>query len=92
MKGREFDAVVLGFQHRLRVRLSRALVRWSQVVGPPACDDPRCCFRPGTRPLSVEPCPPPILHWPADGNWEGGYVDLAGRRWHHVPNVGWERR
>lgn len=133
MIGREFDAAVLGFEHRVRVRLSRALARWSQVVEPPPCEDPGCCFRPGTRSLTLEPCPPlrpdptlvhqvegdertirryreaaeaalrraetwdpdvprPILHWPTGGDWEGSYVDLAGRRWHHRPSVGWERQ
>jgi hypothetical protein len=23
------------------------------------------------------------------GNWEGGTIDYTGRRWCHVPNVGW---
>jgi hypothetical protein len=54
----EFDVAVLGLEHRLRVRLSRTLARWSQVVGPPPCEDPGCCFRPGTRSLTLEPCPP----------------------------------
>lgn len=30
------------------------------------------------------------MTWPAaGGNWEGGFTDHDGRRWMHVPNVGW---
>jgi hypothetical protein len=109
------EAVVLRLPHRLRVRLSRALARGSQVVEPPACADWRCCFQHGTRTVTMKPCSP--LHpdpalvrqlegdeqtirryrraaegWPAGGNWEGDYLNSAGERWRHVPNVGWERR
>lgn len=26
---------------------------------------------------------------PIGGNWEGGFTDSQGRRWHHVPHRGW---
>ena len=72
MNGREFDAAVSRFWHQLRVRLSRALARWSQVVEPPPCEDPGCCFRPGIRSLTLEPCPPlcpdPALVYQVEGD------------------------
>jgi hypothetical protein len=109
------EAVVLRLPHRLRVRLSRALARGSQLVEPPACADRRCCFQPGTRTVTMKPCSPlrpdpalvrqlegdeQMIHrhwraaegWPTGGNWEGDYLNSAGERWRHVPNVGWERR
>lgn len=127
------EAVALRLPHRLRVRLSRALARGSQVVEPPACADRRCCFQSGIRVVTAQSCPPlrpdpalvwqvegdertirryrkaaedalssagpprpdalgQVSGWPDGGNWEGGYVNSAGERWRHVPNVGWERR
>lgn len=29
---------------------------------------------------------------PSGGNWEGGYRDLDGREWVHIPWRGWRRQ
>lgn len=36
--------------------------------------------------------PGPMPYMLDGGNWEGGCTDTQGRRWRHVPNVGWELR
>ncbi|MGC5012547.1 hypothetical protein ACLQ2R_17425 [Streptosporangium sp. DT93] len=57
----------------------------------PLCKKPPCEW---LCPLWEARTPPEITHgaWPGPqiGNWEGGFTDATGRRWHHVPNKGWE--